>query len=135
MTELRTRKLFARFAAIYGARWTAVYSTEDFINLAVYEWHEVIDRMSDEQVNAGLSWAKNEWEMPPSLSQFMLAGLGLHDHVIREIILSKLPTFDRSRLTYRELDSYVKKHRSHLLRELVEQRLRPAIENTRGLLQ
>lgn len=127
--------LFARFAAIYGARWTAVYSTEDFIKLAISEWHEVIDRMSDEQVNAGLSWAKNEWEMPPSLPQFLLAGLGLHDHVIREHGMLLLPSWDRSHMTTRELDAFFKRHRHEIIRQLVEARLRPAIENTKGLLQ
>jgi hypothetical protein len=117
----KTEDLFARFQAIYGGRWSACYETPEATDMAIAEWSEVIERMSDEELQAAMRWAKTLCVWPPALSEFMQAGLGVDEGTVRSRaiqVMRKEMAID----TYREREAAIKAGRERAMRELIAER-------------
>jgi hypothetical protein len=130
----RTEQLFARMQAIYGGRWLTCYGTPQAIDLAIAEWAEVVERMGDAQLRTAITWAKTMCPWPPSIAEFLHAGLGIDEDAIKTRCLSFLSYWDRTHMTKWEIDNAVRFLRHKALEDLVSHRLLPAIEEKSNAL-
>ncbi|MGH8646642.1 MAG: hypothetical protein ACREX4_20165 [Gammaproteobacteria bacterium] len=105
----KTERLLARLEAIYGSRWTACYNSREAVELAIAEWSEVVERMSDAQLATAVSWAKMASPWPPSIAEFLHAGLGIDGDEAHEMAERLLLSWDRQHMTQREMDKAIER--------------------------
>jgi hypothetical protein len=113
--------LFARFCAIYGHRWKSVFSDPIFVHAAKLEWSPVIDRMKDEDMEAGITLCKVIYDWPPSIAEFTKAALGIDEDAIKTACFPR----GTGMLTYKQVDKKLAQERVRILYQLIEERLLP----------
>ena len=79
--------------------------------------------MTDQQLQTGIAWAKTASSWPPSLAEFVHAGLGMDDAAIRERAIKLCLRRRRAEATYREIERAEREGRMLAVRELVAERL------------
>lgn len=66
----RIKRLFARFAVVYGHIWQSQYKQENQVKLADKEWSETLRNITDENIELAFLQCKKRFEMPPTLPAF-----------------------------------------------------------------
>lgn len=66
----RTKRLFARFAVVYGHIWQSQYKQENQVELADKEWSETLEHIGDESIEMAFKDCKKRFDMPPTLPIF-----------------------------------------------------------------
>ena len=64
-------RLFMRFAAIFGRRWTSTYPNVKSVELAKREWNEPISQLTMQELKRGVDYCKSHCEWPPALAEFL----------------------------------------------------------------
>lgn len=64
-------RLFARFSAIWGHRWTGPLQHPAALRIARAEWAESLAGLSQAEIDAGVRKAKQDLEWPPSVAEFL----------------------------------------------------------------
>ena len=67
---MRIKRLFTRFAAVYGHIWQSQYKHEKAISLADFEWSETLENISDDNMELAFTECKKRYSMPPTLPAF-----------------------------------------------------------------
>ena len=71
MDDNRIARLFTRFAALYGHRWTSQHDDDHAAVMAMKVWREGLDGVTDEQIVMAIDYCtKSGGEWPPSLPTF-----------------------------------------------------------------
>jgi hypothetical protein len=122
-THTKTTALFTRLRAIYGSRWSSCYASPEAVELAIAEWADLVERMTDQQLQSGIEWAKACSPWPPSLAEFVHAGLGIDDVEIRERAIRLCLRKRLAEATYRDIERAERDGRMSAIRELVAERL------------
>lgn len=61
-------RLFAKFQARYGNKWTSALPTVELQHLAINEWSEGLAGLTGEEIKHGLNTWKDSW--PPTVHEF-----------------------------------------------------------------
>ena len=64
------KRLFARFAVVYGHVWQSLYKQENQIELADKEWSDTLSCITDETLEIALKDCKKRFDTPPTLPMF-----------------------------------------------------------------
>lgn len=64
-------RLFMRFAAIFGRRWSSTYPNVKSVELAKREWNGSISQLTMEELKRGVDYCKLHCEWPPALAEFL----------------------------------------------------------------
>jgi hypothetical protein len=75
MLKLKEEALFRKFTVIWGQKWAKSFEEDRVLRSAYKEWEVVFDRLSDEQILKAIDKCKLLYEFPPSISEFLCAGL------------------------------------------------------------
>lgn len=65
------KKLFTRFAAIYGHIWKSQFKSDAFMDFAKKEWMDALGAFSDATVTSAIDECREYHDMPPTLPQFI----------------------------------------------------------------
>ena len=65
--------LFSKMRAIYGKKWTDIYS-DGQLDAALEEWAIGLRTMTGEQIAAGLDYCRESLDWPPSIAEFLKVG-------------------------------------------------------------
>ncbi len=75
MLKLKEEALFNKFLGIWGQKWAKSLEDARAREAAQKEWEIVFKRLTDEQVLKAIDQCKLTGEFPPSISEFLCAGL------------------------------------------------------------
>ena len=67
----RIDSLFLRLAAMYGHIWRSLYKSDGFLAFTKTEWLDGLARFEDKVIEKALMTCLNNWELPPTLPQFV----------------------------------------------------------------
>ena len=67
----RIDSLFLRLAAMYGHIWRSLYKSDAFLAFTKSEWLDGLIRFEDKDIEKTLMTCLNNWELPPTLPQFV----------------------------------------------------------------
>ena len=67
----RIDSLFLRLAAMYGHIWRSLYKSDAFLAFTKSEWLDGLIRFEDKVIEKTLMTCLNNWELPPTLPQFV----------------------------------------------------------------
>ena len=67
----RIDKLFLKMAAMYGHVWRSLYKSDAFLAFTKTEWSKGLMRFDDKTVDKALLSCLSNWELPPTLPQFV----------------------------------------------------------------
>lgn len=65
------QRLFVRFSVIWGNKWTAQVSDDDYFQVAVEEWGTALYGIEGDSIASALDQCKMTLEWPPSIAQFI----------------------------------------------------------------
>jgi len=61
-------KIFAKFAGMYGSRWTGQWKDTDLMRIARHEWYAALKNMKLGDIQQGLKLWREDW--PPNVVEF-----------------------------------------------------------------
>lgn len=68
MTLVDIDKLFAKFAGMYGSRWTGQWKDADLLRIARHEWYDKLKSLKIGDIEKGLNLWREDW--PPNVVEF-----------------------------------------------------------------
>lgn len=68
MTLVDIDKIFAKFAGMYGSRWTSQWKDADLMRIARHEWYAALKNMKLGDIQQGLKLWREDW--PPNVVEF-----------------------------------------------------------------
>jgi hypothetical protein len=68
--------IFKKMQSIYLTKWTSQFHTEYDIRATKQEWAEGLQGMTGEEIKKALKKCREEFNWPPSIAEFRLAGIG-----------------------------------------------------------
>jgi len=96
LTEKQIDRLFVRLGVTYGHIWWSQFPSDDFLNAAKKEWAITLGKFSNERLGKALKAAKDKYDLPPSLPQFVMLCKGKLNRSHDVFPLSQLPQCDPS---------------------------------------
>lgn len=91
-------------STIWLNKWTNQFiGKENIILIALKEWSEIVEKLSDDQIEKALDICKRIYDYPPSISEFLKAALDIPDFDVQHLEKQD-STF--SRIMYKKVDKY-----------------------------
>ena len=77
LRRLKGKVLFNKFSAIWLQKWNKPLEDKEIYDYAQQEWQVIFDILDDEQIIFAIETCKRTCDFPPSISEFLIAGLDI----------------------------------------------------------